>query len=108
MRTMTIHPAVPNHAVMAFPNYSEIEDDAAAFVEEVADLVDDMLDCFADWRDSAATVADAYRRWCTAPAIEEPQWFSAYISALDQEEATATGYAAAVADVERYWRRGEE
>ena len=63
--------------------------------------VDKMLACYVDWREDAAAVTDAYRRWSHSPAAEETMWFSAYLAAFEQEEAAAQGYALAVAELER-------
>jgi hypothetical protein len=76
----------------------------AAFVKEVTDVVDEMLACWTEWRETATNSTDAYRRWCVAPEGEETRRYSAYMSALDQEEAAAETYSRAVADVERLWR----
>jgi hypothetical protein len=61
-----------------------------------------MLSRYIDWRRRAAAVADAYRHWSGAPADENASRFSAYVAALDLEEASAKSYAVQVADVERF------
>ena len=91
---------------MTTPFFSPIGDAEISPVEQVADLIDEMLHCFAEWRESASDVADAYARWSSSLPIDEAQRFSAYISALDQEEAAAISYAGAVSDVESWWLRG--
>jgi hypothetical protein len=70
-------------------------------------LVDDMLDRFVEWREDAAAVADAYRRWSDAPARDEAWRFGAYIAALDQEESAAQSYAVVVADLDRWLQQAE-
>jgi hypothetical protein len=63
-----------------------------------------LLDTYLDWRQEAASVAQAYSRW-VAVAAEGGLWFSAYMAALDREEAAATAYAGVLADGERWLRR---
>ena len=57
------------------------------------ELIDEMLACYAEWRDEVAAVDDAYRYWCAAPAAERDRRFGVYIAALDQEESAAMVYA---------------
>lgn len=64
-------------------------------------LVDEMLDCYVTWREDAAAVADAYRKWSSATAGEAARRFSVYAAALDLEESSAQSYALVVATVER-------
>jgi hypothetical protein len=63
--------------------------------------VERMLACYVDWREDAAVVAAAYRRWSDAAAPESSLWFTAYMAALEQEEWSADSYARAVASVQR-------
>lgn len=77
---------------------SEISPDA--LTGPVAGRLDEMLACYVDWREDAAAVADAYRRWSSAPTAEESIWFAAYGAALEQEESAARRYGLAVTDVE--------
>ena len=72
-----------------------------ALVGPAAILADEMLAGYLDWREDAAAVADVYQRWSHAPAAEEAMWFSAYLAALEQEEASARSYALAVANLRR-------
>jgi hypothetical protein len=65
-------------------------------------LLDDLLDGYVDWRESARAVADAYARWSIASGAERDLRFAAYTATLDQEQKTASAYAAAVTDVERW------
>jgi hypothetical protein len=71
-----------------------------------AHLVDDMEDCYLEWRESADAVADAYRRWDTAPRDQGALLFAAYLASLDQEALAAVALGKAVADVER-WLKAE-
>jgi hypothetical protein len=73
----------------------------------VRGLVQELLVSHFDWRKGAAA-ADAYRRWSDAPTGEAAQWFPAYSTALDQEEAAAMSYALAVADIELWLDRAHE
>jgi hypothetical protein len=106
MSMRTTHPDVPNHLSMTFPQIPSSEDDGAV-AEELADLSDEMIHCWAEWRESAFEVTYAYNRWSAAPATEEAERFAAYVSALDQEEAAAASYAKVLADMERWWRERE-
>jgi hypothetical protein len=69
--------------------------------DDVADLTDEMLDRYVEWREDAAAVADAYRRWSGAAANEEAMWFSAYRASLEMEESTAESYAEAIGALSR-------
>ena len=68
-------------------------------------LLDDLLGGYVDWRESSRAVADAYARWSFAPGPDGALRFAAYIATLDQEQKTASAYAEAVTDVERWLRR---
>ena len=61
-----------------------------------AQLVDELLARYVEWREDAAAVADAHGRWRAAPAAERAVAFAAYRAAVDQEESAAAAYAAAV------------
>jgi hypothetical protein len=52
-------------------------------------VVDDYLDCYASWREEAATVRSAYERWNTELEGDELTAFAAYLAALDREEHAA-------------------
>jgi hypothetical protein len=67
----------------------------------LVDLVDEMLARYVDWREDAAAVADAYARWCEAPAREGAWRFSAYMAALEREESAAISYASILTDLQR-------
>jgi hypothetical protein len=64
-------------------------------------LVEDVLAGYAEWRDGADAVADAYERWSAAPPDEYLVRFAAVIAALDQEQTAADGYAEAIRKLER-------
>ncbi len=69
-------------------------------------LVDEMLTHYIDWRRDAQAVRDAYRGWCEAPADERSCRFSAYMAALEREEAAAIMYAAVTRSLE--WALGHD
>lgn len=70
-----------------------------------AQLVDEMVDCHAEWRGCATAVANAYWRWSESPPNEAHRRYSAYNASLDQEQAAAAGYERAVAQVEHWLER---
>jgi hypothetical protein len=72
-----------------------------------ATLLDDLIDWYVDWRESARAVADAYARWSFASGPECALRFAAYTATLDQEQQTASAYAEAVTDVERWLQRSD-
>lgn len=68
-------------------------------------LVDEMMDCFVQWRESAAASANAYRRWSDAPREEEHRRYAAYTASLDQEQSAARSYELVVAELEHWLKR---
>jgi hypothetical protein len=70
-------------------------------------MLDDVVDHYVDWRESARAVEDAYPRWSFASGPERTLRFAAYTATLDQEHKTAAAYAEAVTDVERWLQRSE-
>jgi hypothetical protein len=75
--------------------------EAVSTSSPVRSLLREMLACYADWREDAIAVGDAYLRWSSAPRVQEPWRFSAYMAALDQEESSARSYRIAIAELER-------
>lgn len=69
-------------------------------------LMEEIIDCYVDWRLEADAVASAYAAWGGAAVGDNARCFTAYMAALDQEEAAARTYAAALAAGERWLRRG--
>ena len=67
-------------------------------------LLDDLLDAYVDWRESARAVTDAYDRWSFTSRRERASRFAAYAATLDQEQKTAKAYADAVKELERCLR----
>jgi hypothetical protein len=55
--------------------------------------VDELLARYVEWREDAAAVAVAHRRWRSAPVGERAMAFAAYSAAVDQEgrRSAATG-----------------
>jgi hypothetical protein len=104
---MTGHPGAIDHAPMASTRIRSTGKGGDDLVGPLSGLVDDMLDRFVDWREGAAAVVDAYRRWCEAPLCDEAWRFGAYLAALDQEESAAKSYAVVVADLDRWLQRAE-
>lgn len=96
---MSGHPTVTHDSLMrvSLPQSSRTGGDARAW--PVAALVDEMLAMYVEWRERAATVADAYARWCAAPPEEGTVRFAAYLATLDQEQATARDYADTISDL---------
>lgn len=68
-------------------------------------LMDDLQDAYVDWRESAQAVTDAYDRWSLASGRERATLLAAYTATLDQEQTTATAYADAVTELERWLER---
>lgn len=64
-------------------------------------LVDDAMDAYVDWREECISVAEAYRRWESAPAADSRLAFAGYTAALDREEAAGERYAGLIARVGR-------
>ena len=51
-------------------------------VASMSRLVDEMVDRYAEWREDAYAVAEAYARWCGAPGRDEEWRFSVYMASL--------------------------
>ena len=96
---MSGHPPVTHDSLMrvSLPQSSRTGGDARAW--PAAAVVDEMLAMYVEWRERADTVADAYGRWCAAPPEERTVRFAAYLATLDQEQATASGYADTISDL---------
>jgi len=89
---------------MALPHIPSTGKDGREQPPAVAVLVDDMVACYANWREAAAGVRDTHRRWREANN-EHRDGFAAYMAALDQEQSAAARYAQIVTDLERWLRR---
>jgi len=68
-------------------------------------LLDELLDGYVEWRESAEAVAAAYARWTFTAGPERVLRFAAYTATLDQEQRTAAAYAETVTDLERWLGR---
>jgi hypothetical protein len=66
---------------------------AGTLPNSTLDLVDRMLDSEIEWRESVATVGNAYQSWCAAADRDRRLSFACYVAALDQEEAAAQALA---------------
>jgi hypothetical protein len=56
-------------------------------------VLDEMIDCYVDWREESERVESAYRRWATAPSPHASRAFATYAAALDREELASISYA---------------
>jgi hypothetical protein len=56
-------------------------------------VLDEMIDCYVDWRQESEQVESAYRRWAIAPSPHTSRAFAAYAAALDREELASISYA---------------
>ena len=65
-------------------------------------LVDEMLECYLEWRRESSAARTAYDRWSIAPRGEAELYFGTYAAALDREEAAARHYAHAVQELTRW------
>jgi predicted HicB family RNase H-like nuclease len=63
------------------------------------ELIDEMLACYAEWRQEVWAVDETYRHWCAAPSAERDRCFAVYFATLDQEESAAATYAIAAEQV---------
>jgi hypothetical protein len=86
---------------MPTPEHPHISTQNNTLLELAAGLADEMLAYYMDWRADAAAVADAYSVWQRAPAAREAAHFGAYMTALDNEEASAARYAMVVKNLDR-------
>lgn len=100
MRVRATHPGAAKHPGMSTPGIpsSGTPEQMRSWLFER--LVDEMFTSYVEWREEANAVADAYRRWCDAPAPDRSKRHAAYLGALDREQAAAMSYSTAVTDVE--------
>lgn len=89
---------------MASPRMTSDGMDASSMRASLRRLRDEIIDLYLDWREEAATVADAYALWADATADDKAARFAALTSAIDREEAAARSYADVVANGERLQR----
>lgn len=98
---MTGHPALVDHEVMRTARDQTGAGRTDTSPSREAMLMDEMLEVYLHWRESARAVADTYAQWSLAPAPQRAVRFAAYIATLDQEQKSAAAYAEAVGDLER-------
>jgi hypothetical protein len=107
IQAMTGHPALSEHDHMRTSHDQPRPGRTDTSSRSKARLLDDLLDGYVGWRESARAAADAYGRWSFACGQERALRFAAYTATLDQEQKTASAYAEAVTDVERWLRRSD-
>ena len=61
-----------------------------------ADVLDEMMDAYCEWREFCVAVQDAYDRWVRAPGSQAAAAFQEYRRFLDLEERVSLEYAALV------------
>ncbi|WP_156028037.1 hypothetical protein [Candidatus Solirubrobacter pratensis] len=71
----------------------------------IDELIEEMLDYYAEWRQEAAAVDEMYRYWCAAPIAERDRCFVGYNAALDQEQSAAMMYAVVAEEVRAVLQR---
>ena len=49
--------------------------------------MDGLLNCYVDWRETAAVVAAAYALWCDTPREKQEQHYWGYRAALERGRA---------------------
>ena len=97
---MTAHPHVLHHAGVALQHTPSKGSYSPDLAWPVRRALDDMLASYIEWREAAAAVDDAYARCSVARDGEHAGRFSAYLAALDQEEASAANYSRSIVRVE--------
>jgi hypothetical protein len=105
MRVMTTASGWSKMLSMAAPQIPSTGEGWRGQPAPIPGLVDDMVACYASWREEAAAARRAYERWRDSRPDQEPARYAAYVAALDQEQSTAVSYAQAVSDLERWLRR---
>jgi hypothetical protein len=90
---------------MAAPRIASDGKDHGGLHLSLRRLRDEIVDLYLDWREEAATVAEAYATWADATADRKGRCFAAYTAAIDREEAAARSYAVAVGTGERLLTR---
>lgn len=64
--------------------------------------IDALLERYVSWREEAAAVGQAYRRWDSSEREERALAYAWYVAALDREQHAARGYAAQIERVTRF------
>ena len=95
---MPTPPDASDHRPVTISDPRSSGDSQAAPAWPVSQTVDHVLTCYIKWHEDAANVRDTYGRWsASAPDANDTGLFSAYLAALDQEEASAGNYALGMA-----------
>ena len=105
IQAMAGHPALVDHELMRTARDQTGAGRTDTSSSREAMLMDELLDVYIHWRESARAVPDAYAQWSFAPAPERVMRFAGYIATLDQEQKSAAGYAEAVVDLGRCVQR---
>ena len=58
-----------------------------------AEVIDEMMDRYVDWREQCIALRNTYERWSTGPVAERKLAFATYRAALDLEEHASLVYA---------------
>ena len=66
-----------------------------------AELIDDVMEAYVEWREECVSAMQAYERWSSFPVHERRLAFAAYQAALDREHAASIAYSSRIAAVER-------
>jgi hypothetical protein len=66
------------------------------------ELLDALMDSYAQWRDRSRAVAESYRDWHSAAAPDRDAAFNDYLAALDREEDAACDYGRVVEQARAY------
>lgn len=65
----------------------------------LSEIVDEMIDDYASWREACAAVAVSFENWRCSDPPDQNRAFSVYVAALDREEQAAVTYQRVVAQV---------
>jgi hypothetical protein len=60
--------------------------------QQSPEVIDEMLECYIEWREYRAAVQDAYDVWHIAPVRDRERAFHSYVAALDREQVAAEDY----------------
>lgn len=105
---MTAHHRGADHALMAIRDSFPGTRVLAPLPSSPDELIDEMLGCYAEWREEVEAVDEAYRLWCTALSDDRDVCFGVYVAAVDQEESAAMAYAVVAEEVRALLQRAAE
>jgi len=66
-----------------------------------AELIDELMDTYVDWREQCMALRNAYERWSNGPTADRKLAFEAFKAALDLEEHASLVYADRLHQVDR-------